>query len=308
MEWVFYNAELSILFLFLSLAGLIVLLRLSLWRRSKRYRKWVDHENSPSKLLLISRNKYPGLSVFNRFSTHLALGFIFSLSLVAVLINWTTKEIITNPVIEVIYDIESADIVELRTPPPKPPPPPPPMDNIEIEPDVEVEPIEFTDFEDEESVVQDENEGITEDYRYEDVYKPPSLPTYTASDPDLIEIFDFVEHMPRFPGCEQKGLSSEELQLCSDRQLLEFIARHIRFSALARENRIEGVAVISFVVNRDGRIEDPEIIRDPGGGLGQQALRVVKMMNEMDENWIPGQQAGRKVNVRFNLPVRFTLE
>lgn len=308
MEWIFYNAELSILFLFLILTGLIVFLRLSLKYRSIRYRKGAEQEKTASNSFPISRNKYPGVRVFNRFFTHLALGFIFSLSLVVVLINWTTKEIAANPIIEVIYEVQSTDIVHLRTPPPKPPPPPPPMDNTIIEPDAEVEPVEFTDYEDEDIVKEDLTDEIGEEYRDEDIYQPPLPPTHIDKDPEIVEIFDIVEQMPRFPGCEQLGLSAEELQLCSDRHLLEFISRHLRFTPLARQNRIEGIAVISFVVNREGRIEDPEIIRDPGGGLGQQALRVVKMMNEMDERWVPGQQAGRKVNVRFNLPVRFTLE
>lgn len=75
-----------------------------------------------------------------------------------------------------------------------------------------------------------------------------------------------------------------------------------------RENGIEGTAYIAFVVEKDGSISDPKILRAPGGGLGEEALRVVKLMNEMNLNWKPGQQRNVPVRVMFNLPVRFKLQ
>jgi len=50
------------------------------------------------------------------------------------------------------------------------------------------------------------------------------------------------------------------------------------------------------------------IVRDIGAQCGQEALRVVNMMNESNIKWTPGKQRGRSVRVQFNLPVRFKLE
>jgi protein TonB len=66
--------------------------------------------------------------------------------------------------------------------------------------------------------------------------------------------------------------------------------------------------VIQFVVEKDGKIADPRIVRDIGAGCGEEALRVVEMMNGMSERWTPGKQRGRPVRVQFTLPVRFRLE
>ena len=72
---------------------------------------------------------------------------------------------------------------------------------------------------------------------------------------------------------------------------------------MARENGLEGTVVIRFIVDETGNIIRPEVIKDIGGGCGQEALRVVKKM----PLWEPGRQRDRKVKVYFNLPVKFKL-
>lgn len=65
--------------------------------------------------------------------------------------------------------------------------------------------------------------------------------------------------------------------------------------------------VISFIVNEDGSISDAKIVREIGGGCGEEALKVVQSMNLMPEKWIPGKQKGKAVNVQYNLPIAFKL-
>ena len=82
-----------------------------------------------------------------------------------------------------------------------------------------------------------------------------------------------------------------------------FLRDKLNYPAIARENGVEGIAVLTFVVEKDGSITDLQIKHDPGAGLGIEALRVAKLMS----NWIPGKQRGRAVRVRFTLPVKFKL-
>jgi hypothetical protein len=69
------------------------------------------------------------------------------------------------------------------------------------------------------------------------------------------------------------------------------------------ENNITGKVYVSFVVETDGSISNPRILRDIGGGCGKEAVRVVKMMPK----WTPGKQDGKPVRVQFNLPVAFNI-
>lgn len=112
------------------------------------------------------------------------------------------------------------------------------------------------------------------------------------------ELFKVVEEMPRFPGCEDNNKN------CADKKMLEFIYQNLRYPALARENEVEGTVVVSFIVERNGKITEPKIVREIGGGCGDEVMRVVNLM----PTWIPGKQKGEAVRVQFNLPVRFQLE
>lgn len=117
------------------------------------------------------------------------------------------------------------------------------------------------------------------------------------------EIYKVVDQMPRFPGCENEGDEMEK-KYCSTDKMLKFIYRNIKYPEKARDNGSEGTAVISFVVEKNGSIVNPKIVRNVAGGCGEEALRVVKKM----PNWTPGKQRGKTVRVQFNLPIKFKLQ
>lgn len=110
--------------------------------------------------------------------------------------------------------------------------------------------------------------------------------------------------MPRFPGCED--LAKEERKKCADQKMLKFIYHHLQYPPAALENKIEGIAVIQFIVEKDGSIEEMRVVSDPGHGLGEEALRVVRVMAK-ELKWIPGPSRGRAVRVQFELPINFRL-
>ena len=120
------------------------------------------------------------------------------------------------------------------------------------------------------------------------------------------EVFKVVESMPRFPGCEPK-LDKKELQSCSDKKRLRFTYSNIRYPAEAREKGIQGTAVVKFIVEKDGSITNIELVQDPGAGIGEESLRVVRSMVEKNIKWIPGKQNGVPVRVEYTLPIKFSL-
>lgn len=105
----------------------------------------------------------------------------------------------------------------------------------------------------------------------------------------IYDIFTVVDTEPQFPG----GMDA----------MNKFLQDNIRYPRLALENNITGKVYVTFVVEKDGSISNPSLLRDVGGGCGQEAIRVVKMMPK----WTPGMQGGKPVRVRFNLPVNFVI-
>ena len=251
---------------------------------------------------LEARNKYPEVDGFKLRNSILLVGIIFSLAAIFFAFNWTTYE----KALDLSgYDLNVEEDIEMAPPPttePPPPPPPPPPPVIEEVPDeVVLDEEEQTKFQDTE---------VTED---EVVIAPPVDTTRKAPPPPPPppppkeeEIFVMAEDMPRFPGCEKESTKADK-EACAQQKLMEYIYSNLKYPTIATENGIEGRVTLRFVVEKDGKVGQVEILRDIGGGCGDAAKKVIEDMNTLPDKWIPGKQGGRKVRVFFTLPVIFKL-
>lgn len=84
---------------------------------------------------------------------------------------------------------------------------------------------------------------------------------------------------------------------------IQFLSKNLRYPVQAKEYGIEGRVLVRFVVNEDGSISDIEALQTPGGGLGTEAIRIVKVMPK----WKPGIYMDEIVKVYFTLPIMFSL-
>jgi protein TonB len=257
---------------------------------------------------LEARNKYPDMDVFRLSNTFFRVGLAISLAIIIGAFNWTNIEEkfeLPDYALDMGVDLEVEPPRTQEAPPPPPPPPPPVIE--EIPEGVEIEDMEELDFVDQ-SVEAETAIDVPPPVVKKDAAPPPPPPPPPPPEPEVEEIFRVVEEMPRFPGCEDMVASTDEKKACADKKMLEFIYSHIRYPAIARDNGIEGTVVVQFVVDRDGRISEAQVLRDVGGGCGAEAMRIVQLMNEMPQKWAPGKQRGIPVRVMFTLPVRFKLE
>lgn len=104
------------------------------------------------------------------------------------------------------------------------------------------------------------------------------------------QVFLIVENMPEFPG--------------GDKALLQWIAKSVKYPAVAQKNGIEGKVYVSFVVTKTGEVANVTIARGVDPSLNKEALRVVSSMPA----WKPGRQKGKAVNVNYTVPINFVLE
>lgn len=208
-----------------------------------------------------------------------------------------------KPVIEQIKmeDIKLPDDPKTPPPPPPPPAPPPPVKpSVKFTPPVikkdeevppEEEPPKVEEIKEKavstKTMEGDPNgidPGLLEDSKGTGVVEAPPPPPKE-------EIFTFVEQPPTFPGGEEA--------------LAKYLSKNIRYPRVAQENGISGTVFVQFVVDSEGTIKDVKTVgAKKGGGLEEEAIRVVKGMPK----WKPGKQNGRQVSVQFNLPIRFTLQ
>lgn len=121
-------------------------------------------------------------------------------------------------------------------------------------------------------------------------------------------VYIVSDQAPRFPGCEKLDTTETVIYECAQRNLLRFVYDNVRYPFEARNQDISGTVVVSFIVEKDGTISDSKVIKDIGGGCGNEVLRIVNAMNDVFIRWRPGMTAGIPVRTRFNLPVKFRLE
>lgn len=103
------------------------------------------------------------------------------------------------------------------------------------------------------------------------------------------EVFKAVEINPEYPGGEAA--------------FGKFLQKNIHYPTIAKENNIQGKVYVQFIVERDGSLTDIKVLREPGSGTGDEALRVLKM----SPHWRAGIQNGKPVRVQYTIPVNFTL-
>ena len=211
--------------------------------------------------------------------TSLLIGFVMALAVMFVALVWTQREVEDNSDLYRTADLSlNEEMIPITIPEKKTVPPPPAavtkaeiIDIVENDADIE---------EDIMASNEDNDEWVDID-SYDIVEVEP--------EPEEEEVFMVVEDQPEFPG----GTAA----------LLEYLRKNIKYPAICRENNIQGRVIVSFVVNKDGGIVDPEVIKGVNPSLDKEALRVISTMPK----WKPGYQRGKPVRVKYTVPVNFRL-
>jgi protein TonB len=98
-----------------------------------------------------------------------------------------------------------------------------------------------------------------------------------------------VDNMPTFPGGMEK--------------FYQYVGSN--FSKPDVESGKIISIIVSFIVEKDGTMSNIKILRNPGYGLGNEAIRVLKSLKT---KWIPGKKNGEFVRTEYTLPIKIKAE
>ncbi|MDE5906292.1 MAG: energy transducer TonB, partial [Alistipes sp.] len=131
--------------------------------------------------------------------------------------------------------------------------------------------IDFVDFEDDTEVLQmvEIKEEVVED-----------------DQPFLI-----AETMPSFQGGDLNTFRT-------------WVQQNVKFPQIALENGISGRVVLTFVIEKDGRLTNIQVLQTPDRSLSEEAIRVLNK----SPKWSPGKQRNQVVRVKYTLPVDFRMQ
>ena len=200
----------------------------------------------------------------SRYNIHLQIGFIISITLFITIFNVRIPTKAPAPILieeqEEIFIEEVIQTKQIETPPPPPRPPVP----VEVPND---------------EIIEDEIIDLDTEL---DLDGQLDLPPPPKSEETQDDFFVVVEQMPQLIG----GLAS--------------LQKNVKYPEMARRAGIEGRVTIQFIVNEQGKVENPKVIRGIGGGCDEEALKAV-----MTARFRPGMQRGRTVRVQYSLPIVF---
>lgn len=214
-------------------------------------------------------------------NTFILIGLVVALGVTLLAFEWTTKPSKAESLGQVqAQQVEEEIIPITREQQVKPPPPPPPPKVVEVlnivDDDVKIEnELEIDDSEADENTIID---------------VAPVIETAQEEEAEEAQVFFIVEDMPEFPG--------------GDLALRKYIANAIKYPVIAQENGIQGKVYVTFVVGKDGKVNNARIARGVDPSLDKEALRVVNSL----PTWKPGKQRGKPVNVSYTVPINFVLQ
>lgn len=120
-------------------------------------------------------------------------------------------------------------------------------------------------------------------------FKPKYVPMEVKEQKET-KVYQVVGEMPEFPG----GMSA----------MMEFLKENMRYPAAAKEKGMQGRVTVQFIIDKEGNVTNPKVLRSVDKDFDAEAIRLV---NEMPK-WKPGRQDGQPVAVKYTVPVQFRLD
>ena len=218
--------------------------------------------------------KTPRANVRKDYGLTIEIGLILALLALVGLFHMQiqmNQDFDTTPVVQEVVQMEEIVQTEQVV---KPPPPPRPQLAVVVADDVVLE---------DEELNFDAALDIGEPLANLPPPPPPDEPEEEV-DEEEEEIFVVVEQMPELVGG------------------IEGLQKQIKYPEMARQAGVNGRVFVQFIVDEQGNVVDPVVLRGIGAGCDEEALRVIKMAT-----FKPGKQRGKAVKVRYVIPIVFRL-
>jgi periplasmic protein TonB len=202
-------------------------------------------------------------------------------------------------------EVKDTEMARLKPEPPAPVVPPPPP--ITPPPIVELNQVRFTP-----PVIVKDNEVKPED-EIKDLEPDAAISNKTIVTDNKEQIIAApveepgtgVIETPKKDDEEGKIFTSVQVEAAYDGDWNNFLKRNLNPDVPAENGAEEGTytVIVKFVVSKDGSLSDISCENDPGHGICQEAIRVIKKT----KNWIPAIQNGRNVNAYRRQPITFSV-
>ncbi len=102
-------------------------------------------------------------------------------------------------------------------------------------------------------------------------------------------VYTTVQKKPEYPGGQEA--------------LFKYLRDNMIYPQVSLDNGVQGTVVVQFTVDEKGELSDLIVARSLDRSCDQEAIRVIQNMPK----WEAGEQNGKKVCVRYTMPIRFVM-
>ena len=125
-----------------------------------------------------------------------------------------------------------------------------------------------------------------------------------TNDTKITTEVDFAEFDENTEVIQQVEVAEETFQGGDLNTFRNWVQQNVKFPQIALENGIQGRVVLSFVIEKDGRLTNIQVLQTPDRSLSEEAIRVLNK----SPKWSPGKQRNQVVRVKYTLPVDFRVQ
>lgn len=114
--------------------------------------------------------------------------------------------------------------------------------------------------------------------------------------------------MPRFWECPDAGDNMYQLDKCTDSTTGRWFYAHMQYPDRALKKNIQGTNEVFVIIDTSGLITKPLLLSHISDELDTETLRLIDLMENDAQRWIPGTQQKKKVKVSLRLFVNFSID
>jgi len=131
------------------------------------------------------------------------------------------------------------------------------------------------------------------------IYKDGYLMEQTAK----LDVKNIETLKPILSSCKSEK-DFEQREKCTEAKMLKFIYTNLKYPVNAYKYGVEGTVIIHITVDKNGDIQDTIVEVGICQEFEEECLRVLSMMPP----WEAGTQNGKKVEMKYTIPIRYKLE
>ena len=224
--------------------------------------------------------KSPKADLNNKKLLFVEVGLVLALLVTLGAFEWKTKEKQESVFAQENTELIEEEIIPITQDTPPPPPETPKIPILSDQIDIVDDNIKVDDnilnLEDDSNLGVEIMDYVEE--VQEEVVEEEAIP------------FALVEEKPKFQGGDANNFS-------------KWVASHLEYPEIAKENGVSGRVMVQFTVNPNGTVSDVKVLRGMDPSLNKEAVRVI----QSSPKWTPGKQRDRAVKVTYQFPVIFQL-